>query len=127
MDRFNHILKYAWLAGGVLCLIAFVFQATPILLTALQPYWLQPCGMFLIFFGLGILTLCAVFLFTMLSEELEDRRHFLRTRRRMRELSLTTREQEVQHLQKHRRYRTYHAGYRQARRKLWRRFKRDKE
>ena len=122
----DRLAKFLWVAGGVLCLTAFIYQATPILLTALQAYWLQPSAMFLLLFGFGILTLCAVFLFTLLFEELEDRRHFLRIRKRMRELSLLKREQEVQHFQKYRRYRTYHAAYRQARRKLWHRFKRKK-
>ncbi len=125
MDKLNTLAKLLWVTGGVLCLMVFVYQATPILLNALELSWLQPTGVFLIFFGLSILTLCAIFLFTWLFTELEDRRHFLQTRKRMREIDILTREQELQHLQKHRSYRTHQASYRQARHILWRRFKRD--
>jgi len=122
----TRLAKLLWTTGGVLCLMVFLYQATPILLTALETIWLAPAGVFLLLFGAGILTLCAVFLFTWLSEELEDRRSFLRTRRRMREIALLIRERELQHLQKHHRYRTSHAAYKQARHKLWRHFKRGK-
>ena len=126
MDKLHTLAKLLWVTGGVLCLMVFVYQATPILLSSLTAAWLQPTGVFLIFLGLCILSLCTIFLFAWMFVELGDRWHFLRIRKRMRELDILTREQELQHTQKYSRYRTHHASNRQGRHILWRRFKRGK-
>ncbi len=126
MEKINTLAKLLWLTGGVLCLMVFVYQATPILLGALDPSWLQPTGIFLIFFGLCTLSVCVIFLFLWLFVELDDRHHFLQIRRRTREMDVLSREQEVNHLHKYQGYRTHHAAHRQARRILWRRFRRGK-
>ncbi len=94
MDRFNRFFKYSWLTGGILCLIAFIYQATPILLNALAMEVRQDLAIFLIFFGFAILTAQAVFFFTEQFTKLRDRQHFYRIRRRQRERELQERERE---------------------------------
>ncbi len=84
MDQIKQFAKLLWWTGGVLCIMVFVYQATPILLHSLDASWLEPAGMFLIFFALCVLVICTILLFSWLSEELKDRKHYLATRRRMR-------------------------------------------
>ena len=87
-NNFNRFLKTLWLSGGILCLLVFIYQATPILLNALDRQAQQGIALFLLFFGLALLTARAVFYFTEQFEKLRDRRHFYRTRQRQRERGL---------------------------------------
>lgn len=84
MDTLRPLAKLLWMTSGVLCIMVFIYQATPILLGSLPPQWLQLPGMFLICFALCVLVVCVVLLFSWLFEELKDRKHYLATRRRMR-------------------------------------------
>ena len=94
MDKFNRFLKSIWLGGGILCLLVFIFRATPILLNALDIQARQDLAVFLIFFGCAILLAWAVFFFTEQFEKIKDRRHFYHIRQRQRELELQEQEQQ---------------------------------
>lgn len=102
MDQLKQFAKLLWWTGGVLCIMVFIYQATPILLNSLDPSWLRPAGMFLIFFGLCVLMVSAILLFSWLLEELKDRINFLHTRRKMRQERLQAQQQNVQHIQNRR-------------------------
>ena len=88
MDTFNRFLKSIWLGGGILCLLVFIYQATPILLNALDIQARQGLAVFLIFFGCAILLAWIVFFFSEQFEKIKDRRHFYRTRQRQREIDM---------------------------------------
>jgi len=121
-DTISRLATLLWLLAGIVCMGTFIFQATPVLLGVLDPMWLQLAGIFLIFFSLGILTLCSVFWFSWLFEELQDFNHFRRIRRQMRELDVSRRKQDLLRQQKRQRH-IHVTEYRQQRRRLYRRSK----
>ncbi len=88
MDNSHRLLKVLWLSGGILCLVVFIYQATPILLNALDKLVLQGIAIFLLFFGLALVTAWAFFFFTEQFYKLKDRQHHYYIRRRQREHQL---------------------------------------
>ena len=84
MESLKQLAKLLWLTSGVLCIMVFIYQATPILLNSLDPSWLRVIAIFLTFFGLYVAVMCSVLLFSWLSEELKARKHELAMRRRPR-------------------------------------------
>ena len=49
MDHLKKLAQLLWATGGVLCLMVFFYQATPILLNAMGAAWLQPLGVCLMY------------------------------------------------------------------------------
>ncbi len=120
MNTLNRLAKLLWATGGVLCLMVFFYQATPILLNALGNAWLKPLGICLMYTVLFILIAGALFLFEWLRIKLREQRDFYETRRIYRALSLQFRRQELQKSQKQSHHRTQREVHRQRRRPLYR-------
>lgn len=125
MDNLKKLAQLLWATGGVLCLMVFFYQATPILLNASGVAWLQPLGICLMYSVLFILIASVFFTFEWLRSKLNDQRHLHETRRRYRRLNLQMRRQELQKQQKQSSYRVRLEVYRQRRRPLRRRSRPD--
>ena len=88
MELTKRLAKLLWLTGGVLIIMVFVYQATPILLNLLGSSWLTTISIFLFFFGMSIAVLCATLLFSWLFEELSRRKSELSVLNEMRQVAL---------------------------------------
>ncbi|GAC1647342.1 MAG: hypothetical protein NVS4B12_15010 [Ktedonobacteraceae bacterium] len=120
MDKLNTLAKLLWVTGGVLCLMVFVYQATPILLNAMEAAWLQPLGICLMYTILFVLISGTLFGFAWLLEKLNDLRDYHKTRKIYRDLNIQLRRQALQKHNRQSHYRTRLEIYRQRRRPLWR-------
>jgi magnesium-transporting ATPase (P-type) len=92
MKSLKKFAKLLWLTSGVLLIMLFIYQATPILLNSFDPSSLRLIAIFLTFFAMCIAMTCAILLFSWLTEELKTRKHKLTTRRKH---SLTNRENSL--------------------------------
>lgn len=91
-DGLKTMAKLLWVTGGVLCLMVFIYQATPILIAALPPILLPIAGVLLLLLAFSALLIVVICTLILTVAELQDRRHFLKIRRRMRELDVKERE-----------------------------------
>lgn len=126
MDHLKKLAQLLWVTGGVLCLMVFFYQATPILLNALGAAWLQPLGICFMYTILFIVIAGALFGFEWLRSKLNDLRDLHATRRSYRELNIQIRRQELQKYQKPGHHRTRLEIYRYRRHPLRRHSIRDK-
>ena len=125
MDNLKKLAQLLWVTGGVLCLMVFFYQATPILLNVMGTEWLQPLAICLLYTVLFIVLASVFFSFTWFLEKLRDQQHLYETRRKYRDTNLQIRRQVLQRHQQYYHYRTRQEIYRH-RRPLWRYPVRDK-
>ena len=119
MDSLKKLAQLLWVTGGVLCLMVFFYQATPILLSAVGAEWIQPLAICLLYTVLFVVLTSVFFSFAWFLEKLQDQRHLHETRRKYRETNL---EIQRQLLQKHKLYNSYRTRREisHQRRPLWR-------
>ena len=120
MDHLKKLAQLLWATGGVLCLMVFFYQATPILLNAMGAAWLQPLGICLMYTILFVVIAGALLSFTWLRSKLNDQRDFHETRRTYRKLNIQLHRQKLRKRNRQSNYRTRLEIYRQRRRPLWR-------
>ncbi|GAC1669860.1 MAG: hypothetical protein PVS3B3_39790 [Ktedonobacteraceae bacterium] len=120
MDKLNTLAKLLWATGGVLCLMVFFYQATPILLYAMGAAWLQPLGICLMYTILFMVIAGALLSFAWLCSKLNDLQHFHETRRTYRKINILLHQQKLWKHNRQSNYRTRLEIYRQKRRPLWR-------
>ena len=119
-NTLKKLAQLLWATGGVLCLMVFFYQATPILLDAMGSAWLQPLGICLMYTLLFIAFASAILYFVWLRNKLNDQRHLHETRRTYRKINILLHQQKLRKRNRQSSFRTRLEIYRQKRRPLWR-------
>ena len=120
MDHLKRLAQLLWATGGVLCLMVFFYQATPILLNAMGTAWLQPLGICLMYTILFMVIAGTILAFAWLHSRLNDLRHLHKTRKIYRQINIQLHQLKLQKRKRQSNYRTHLEIYRQRRRPLWR-------
>ena len=120
MDHLKRLAQLLWATGGVLCLMVFFYQATPILLNAMGVAWLQPLGICLMYTILFLVIASTLLAFAWLRSRLNDLRHLHETRKIYRQINIQLHQLKLQKRKRQSNYRTRLEIYRQRRRPLWR-------
>lgn len=119
-NTLKKLAQLLWATGGVLCLMVFFYQATPILLNAMGTAWLQPLGICLMYTLLFIVITSALLYFVWLYNKVNDQRHLHDTRRTYRKINILLHQQKLRKHNRQSNFRTRLEIYRQRRRPLWR-------
>ena len=119
-DTLKRLAQLLWATGGVLCLMVFFYQATPILLNAMGAAWLQPLGICLLYTILFVVLASALLYVVWLRSKVSDQHHLHETRRTYRKINILLHQQKLRKHNRQSNYRTLLEIYRQRRRPLWR-------